>query len=149
MRVAFGDLAYEPIALAWHGGDVPIRSWRLPENLAQRRNILREAVLFDDHPGPDRAQERVLVERFPTALDQEEQRIEVLGRQRNGFPARAPRQTTLAAVENEVAELVNGALIGIHTPIQEASVFFSDRPRTFTPCKPTLTPERRVTRRSG
>ena len=50
----------------------------LAERLAQRGNVLREAVFFHHHARPDRAEQGVLVEHFAGMLREVQQRVEDL-----------------------------------------------------------------------
>ena len=53
--IAPRHLGDEPITLASNGRDVAVLTAHFAQHLAQGRDVLREAVLLDDHARPDRA----------------------------------------------------------------------------------------------
>ena len=104
--IAPRDLRDEAIALASDGRDVAILAARFAQHLTQGRDVLREAVLLDDHARPDRAQQHVLVERLARVLDEIDQRVEHLCREQGRLSRVPAQQALLADVQGEIAELV-------------------------------------------
>jgi hypothetical protein len=74
-------------------------------------------------------------------LDQIEQCIEGFSRQRQCILATATQQSPPPAIENEVAELVNGAIRAIHTLFQKTSGFLSSLARSLDYRERTVTLE--------
>ena len=111
-RIATRDLRDEAIAPAGYRRDVAILAARFAQHLTQGRDVLREAVLLDDHARPDRAQQHVLVERLARVLDEIHQRVEHLGREQGRLSRVPAQQALLADIQGEIAELVVGARSG-------------------------------------
>ena len=68
--------------------------------------IFVEAVFFDESVRPDRAQQFFFPDDVACVRDQCQQRIEQLGRERDGFAV--SEQDALSRVEVKASELVNG-----------------------------------------
>jgi hypothetical protein len=69
-------------------------------------DVLIETVLFDDDIGPDGLHQGALVQELAAPLHEVEQRLEGLGRQRNGPSVRAGGQQPLLDVEPELTEFI-------------------------------------------
>jgi hypothetical protein len=78
----------------------------LAEHAAQRGYRLREVVVLDDRARPQGLRERLPRYRFAGALDEIDERVEWLGRERYG-PAVGPLQPAVPWVETKAAEFVD------------------------------------------
>src|SRR5205085_11410790 len=90
------DLAYrryEPVAELGHGLDV----LRLTERLAEREDVLRQRGFLDARAGPDLLHPLVLADRASRVGDEDEERVEGLGRHRHH--ALAAPQAALPPIE--------------------------------------------------
>ena len=76
----------ETVAAARIGDDVTIFAPLFPQSLAQRRDTLRQVVLFHRGAVPDFLEELFLSHGLPRTGDQQEERTERLGGQRNSRP---------------------------------------------------------------
>ncbi len=78
----------------------------LAEHTAQRRDVLVEVVLLDDHVRPDRFDEGGLVEQLPGVLEEELQEVECSGVNGQGSAVGAHLQRSLADVDPKLTEFV-------------------------------------------
>ena len=92
----------EPIASARNRDDVALILRLLAKRPPDVGNRFGDAVLFDHGVGPDRGQERILLEE-PAAPDQCHQRVERLRKERDGHAV--AKQQALPGVETKRAEL--------------------------------------------
>ena len=94
----------EAVAPARHGLDVAAAVAAVAQRLAQQRDVLREVVLFDEGVGPEPADDLVLLDDVPAALDEEEEGVEGLGRERDGLAG--AEQAALRHLQTKRAEFV-------------------------------------------
>jgi hypothetical protein len=74
----------EPIPAPRHRHDEAMLSALRAQRAAQCRDRLRQRVFLDDAPGPDRTQQFVARDHVVAVLDQEDECVEGLRRQRHG-----------------------------------------------------------------
>jgi hypothetical protein len=108
----------EAVAAPRHRDDEAVLVAPLAEGLAQHRDVLRQVVLLDRRVGPDRAHQLVLLDHAPAVLDQDEQRVEDLRRERDGLVP-APEET-FARVNAEGVELEKGVRLFGHKAPSES-----------------------------
>jgi hypothetical protein len=100
----FLDRCHELVSTARNGDDYVVVVRTEPKSLSKNGDSLNEIVLLHDRIGPNPLQELVLLDDSRTFLNQDQQHVEGLARQRNHLAI--PQEQPAMDVDNEVPECV-------------------------------------------